>query len=164
MPCTDKTTSHSSHIFDSLEGKQLWHITAPAGVSLKDLKEIAMDRAMNGEIVLDYKGTSYGFSRMEQSDDGACEVMIPQKNGYKAGRSHAVMFRVSLLIFASRYTNIAEPPSPDSRATATIELQASRPEHGFGSCSLNYAVYHSRTSTAAERPQDALPSVWIWRR
>jgi hypothetical protein len=85
VPWNDKTTSKSARMFENLEGKQIWHITAPAGVSLSELKEIAMDQVMNGEAILQHKGTSYGFSRVEQSYDGACEVMVPKQDGYKAG-------------------------------------------------------------------------------
>lgn len=87
VPCNDKTTSKSTRIFDNLVGKQIWHITAPAGVSLKHLQDIDMGTAMKGEAVLEHKGTSYGFSKAEQSDDNAREVIVPKGNGLKTGRS-----------------------------------------------------------------------------
>ncbi|CAN9154510.1 unnamed protein product [Alternaria alternata] len=77
----DKTISKSTGLFDNLEGKQVWHITAPAGVSLKDLSEIAMDKAMKGDAILSHKGTDYGFSQTEKSEDGTREVLLPRKNG-----------------------------------------------------------------------------------
>ena len=85
VPCNDKTTSNSTRIFDNLEGKQIWHITAPVGVSLQHLHEIDMSTATKGEAVLEHKGTSYGLSKAEQSDDGAREVVVPKGNGLKAG-------------------------------------------------------------------------------
>jgi hypothetical protein len=99
VPCNDKTTSKSTRIFDNLEGKQIWHITAPAGVSLKRLQEIAMDSAMKGETVLEHKGTNYAFMKAEQSEDGAREVIIPKTDGLKAGRSYVITINSSLLIF-----------------------------------------------------------------
>lgn len=81
----DRTSSKAAKIFNNLEGKQVWHITAPVGVSLKDLEKIAMDKAMKGEPVLSHKGTDYGFSTTEKSEDGPREVLVPQKNGYSAG-------------------------------------------------------------------------------
>ncbi|KAF2025036.1 hypothetical protein EK21DRAFT_104235 [Setomelanomma holmii] len=75
VPINDKTTSKSARIFEELHGKQIWHITAPAGVSMKDLKEIAMDSAMKEEAILEHKGTSYGFRNLELGADVACEVM-----------------------------------------------------------------------------------------
>ncbi|KAG9192391.1 hypothetical protein G6011_11125 [Alternaria panax] len=81
VPLSDKTISKSSGLFDNLEGKQVWHITAPAGVSLKDLSELAMDKATKGDAILSYKGTDYGFSQTENSEDGTREVLLPRKNG-----------------------------------------------------------------------------------
>jgi hypothetical protein len=83
----DRTISKAARLFDNLEGKQIWHITVPAGVSLKDLQEIAMDKVKSGEAVLNYKGKSYGLATTEKSEEGAREVLIPQKNGYKAGEA-----------------------------------------------------------------------------
>jgi hypothetical protein len=94
---SDKTTSKSARIFDNLEGKQVWHITAPVGVSLSELKEIAMESAINGGAVLQHKGTSYSCSTSEQGEEGTCEVMVPSKNGYKAGRSNHCILKASLL-------------------------------------------------------------------
>ena len=85
MPVNDRTVSKSAGLFDNLEGKQVWHITAPVGVSLKDLKELAMDKAMGGEAVLSYKGTNYGFSQTEKSEDGTRKVFVPRKNGVEPG-------------------------------------------------------------------------------
>lgn len=81
----DRTASKAAKIFDNLQGKQVWHITAPAGVSLKELENIAMNKAMNGESILSYKGTDYGLSATEKSEDGPREVLVPQKAGYGAG-------------------------------------------------------------------------------
>jgi hypothetical protein len=157
VPCNDKTTSKSAHIFDNLEGKQIWHITAPAGVSISELRNFAMDCTVTGESVLLHKGTRYGLSRIAETSDGACEVMIPQMNGYKAGRlCHTHMLRTLLLMFASEHTNRTKSSSPCGRSASAAELQASRPEHRLGSSSLHHTIYHSCTSTATKRPENAL--------
>ena len=81
----DRTGSKAAKIFDNLQGKQVWHITAPAGVSLKELQTIAMDKAMKGDSILSQKGTDYGFSSTEKSEDGPRELLVPGKNGYGIG-------------------------------------------------------------------------------
>lgn len=81
-------------MFENLQGKQIWHITAPAGVSLSQLKDIAMDKALAGQSILNYKDTDYGFSTAEKTEEGACEVLVPHKNGYKAGAYlHAILWK-----------------------------------------------------------------------
>ncbi|KAJ4365757.1 hypothetical protein N0V83_008377 [Neocucurbitaria cava] len=84
VPLNDKTTSKAASIFDHLDGKQVWHITAPAGVSLKELKQLAMDKAMAGEAILNSNGADYGFSKPEKSEEGMREVLVPQRDGYRA--------------------------------------------------------------------------------
>lgn len=81
----DRTSSSAARIFNNLQGKQVWHITAPAGISLEELENISMDKAMKGESVLSQKGAEYGFSTTEKSEDGPREILIPQKRGYSAG-------------------------------------------------------------------------------
>ena len=94
MPLNDRTTSNTASLFENLQGKQIWHITAPAGVSLKDLKQLAMDHALEGKAVMRYKGTDYGFSKTDKSENSAREVLVPQKTGYKVGMSHSCHIRL----------------------------------------------------------------------
>lgn len=93
-------SSTNTNMFKNLNGKQIWHITAPEGVSLKDLTHLAMDKVRNGEAVLDHKGAQYGFSPVENVNGR--EVMIPGANGYKAGK-HTIskyLLELSCLTFS----------------------------------------------------------------
>lgn len=82
----ESAATKGANIFSNLHRKQIWHITAPVGVSLKDLKQMAMEKALDGKAILNYKGAEYGFSRTRMSEEGAREVLLPQKTGYKAGK------------------------------------------------------------------------------
>ncbi|KAF1920428.1 DNA-directed RNA polymerase I subunit RPA34.5-domain-containing protein [Ampelomyces quisqualis] len=132
VPCNDRTTSKSAHVFSNLEGKQIWHMTAPAGVSVSELKEIAMDRAMGGEAVLYHKGTGYGLSNTGDANSGACMVMIPQKDGYKAvsariSQSLRLRAEVQLPRLSSKQADV----SMGSEAAASITrstIRAPRPQ------------------------------------
>lgn len=97
VPCNDKTTSKSTHMFNNLQGKQIWHITAPAGLSMEGLKEMSIYRAMDGNAVLEHKGTAYGFSKAADTDESICQIMIPHKNGYSAGKYTIPRFLASCL-------------------------------------------------------------------
>lgn len=87
MPLNDKTISKVANIFNRLDGKQVWHITAPAGVSLKDLKQFSLNKAMGGEAILNQNGADYGLSKSAKGEDGMREVVVPRSDGYKAGMS-----------------------------------------------------------------------------
>jgi hypothetical protein len=82
-------SSTPTNLLKNLDGKQIWHITAPEGISLKDLKQLAMDKAQKGEAVLEHKGTSYSFAPA-WAGAGGREVMIPVAGGYIAGEFFAL--------------------------------------------------------------------------
>ncbi|KAF9701739.1 hypothetical protein EKO04_000581 [Ascochyta lentis] len=128
----DRTSSKAAKIFDNLKGKQVWHITAPAGLSLKELETIAMDKAMKGESILNHKGTDYGFSTTEKSEDGPREVLVPQKNGYSA-----VPARISQTLHLQQVVRLPKlsskqaDPNTGSEAAASITrstIRAPRPQ------------------------------------
>ncbi|KAF7451603.1 RNA-polI-A34 multi-domain protein [Pyrenophora tritici-repentis] len=77
------TASKSAGLFDNLEGKQVWYMTAPGGVSLKDLEELEMEKVMDGEAVLSYKGIDYNCPQMQKSEEVEREVFVHHKNGLK---------------------------------------------------------------------------------
>ncbi|KAH3992853.1 hypothetical protein HBI56_199750 [Parastagonospora nodorum] len=132
VTCNDKTMSKSARIFDNLEGKQIWHITAPVGVSLNDLKEIAMDSALNGGAVLQHKGTSYGFSTSEEREHVSCEVMVPHKNGYKAVSTPiSQSLRLQAAVQLPKLTSLQADQNTGSEAAASITrstIRAPRPQ------------------------------------
>lgn len=72
-------------MFENLEGKEIWHITAPAGVSVSQLKELAMDKALAGAAIVSQGGLDYGFSVDEKDEEGSRQLLIPGQNGYEAG-------------------------------------------------------------------------------
>ncbi|KAF2827679.1 hypothetical protein CC86DRAFT_321965 [Ophiobolus disseminans] len=132
VPCNDKTTSKSTRIFDHLEGKQIWHITAPAGVSLKHLQDIDMSAAMKGAAVLEHKGTAYGFSKAEQSDDGAREVMVPKGSGLKsAGARISQTLHLQAVVQLPHLSSKQADQNTGSEAAASITrstIRAPRPQ------------------------------------
>ncbi|KAF2661589.1 hypothetical protein K491DRAFT_673889 [Lophiostoma macrostomum CBS 122681] len=76
-------STQAINMFQTLTGKQIWHITAPAGISISDVKEVVMEKAQNGEAAFTQKGIDYGFA-VEQDEEVARHVLIPRSNGYRA--------------------------------------------------------------------------------
>ncbi|KAJ4990791.1 hypothetical protein SVAN01_03800 [Stagonosporopsis vannaccii] len=128
----DRTTSKAAKIFDNLQGKQVWHITAPAGVSLKELESISMDKAMKGDSVLSQKGANYGFSTTEKSEDGPREVLVPQKNGYSAVPAKiSQTLHLQELVRLPKLSSKQADPNTGSEAAASITrstIRAPRPQ------------------------------------
>jgi hypothetical protein len=121
VPLNDKTVSKTAGLFDNLQGKEVWHITAPAGVSLKDLSKMDMDKAMGGEAVLSYKGADYGLVKTEKSEDGTRDIFVPRKNGMDPGML-AMTTRVIVADSLSCCTDIAYFAPTNCGATPSIEL------------------------------------------
>jgi hypothetical protein len=82
------TKSSATQFFDNLGSeKQIWHITAPSDISISDLKEFALEKALSGDTVLKIKDREYGFRVDEYNANGEAEVLIPKQKGYEAGTS-----------------------------------------------------------------------------
>ncbi|KAF2000442.1 hypothetical protein P154DRAFT_534780 [Amniculicola lignicola CBS 123094] len=81
---TSKAKSVAMGIFDSLAGKELWHITTRDGVSLLDIPRDEINKAMQGEAVLRHNSIEYGISTTEDGEGAIKEVLLPCANGYKA--------------------------------------------------------------------------------
>ncbi|KAF2679070.1 hypothetical protein K458DRAFT_375478 [Lentithecium fluviatile CBS 122367] len=121
VPTARASTFPSTALFDNLEGKQVWHITAPADLSLKNLKELAMGQAMQGDAIISQKGIEYGFLTAESDEVGAREVVIPRENGYKT-----VPKRISQTLNIRQVINLPKlslkqaDPNTGSEAAASI--------------------------------------------
>lgn len=73
----------STSVLHGLQGKQVWHLTAPVGLSLSSLKQLAMAQAMDGEAIISHDGTEYGFLTTGDEEAAEREVLIPGPNGYE---------------------------------------------------------------------------------
>jgi len=70
----------------NVKGKQIWHITAPAGVPVERVQEVALEQISNGEAVLTHKNIDYGFFAGEANETASLQVMVPGPEGYIAGK------------------------------------------------------------------------------
>ena len=80
-----KSSSEVDQLFQNLAGKQIWHITAPANLSISELERIAMDKATDGKSIYKHGGKDYGFITKDESEEGGRAVLVPRKDGYKSG-------------------------------------------------------------------------------
>ena len=53
--------SDTVEIFSDLDGKQLWHISAPASVNIASIKTLDLEAAMRGETILSESGINYSM-------------------------------------------------------------------------------------------------------
>jgi hypothetical protein len=78
------TSSRSALSNADLQGKQVWHITAPADLDISSLTEVALDSIQSGKPVLSHNGVDYVMSEDKGAQSGnATLVLLPEKDGYK---------------------------------------------------------------------------------
>lgn len=78
------TSSRSALSSADVQGKQVWHITAPANLPISALTEVALDSIQSGKPVLSHKGSDYVLSEDKGATTGnATVVLLPEKDGYK---------------------------------------------------------------------------------
>ncbi|KAF2096340.1 hypothetical protein NA57DRAFT_77945 [Rhizodiscina lignyota] len=63
-------------------GHQIWHISAPKGVPVTSIKEMALQKALQGEPVLTFKDIDYCFNAEDQQNSS--KLLIPNSDGYGA--------------------------------------------------------------------------------
>ncbi|KAK3698304.1 hypothetical protein LTR37_017012 [Vermiconidia calcicola] len=67
----------------SLQGKQIWHITAPSTVPLSSITELALDSIKTGEPVLTHSDIEYILNEDQTTGtDNDSTVSVPTKDGY----------------------------------------------------------------------------------
>lgn len=82
---TSLNTSSRSALSDAdLQGKQVWHITAPANLPISALADVALDSIQSGKPIMSHKGIDYVMSEDKGAQSGnATLVLLPEKDGYK---------------------------------------------------------------------------------
>jgi hypothetical protein len=65
-----------SSALSHLEGKQVFHITAPSFLPLSEIKQIAFGKATSGEPILSHKGVDYGLVETTQQQKQSSETLL----------------------------------------------------------------------------------------
>ncbi|KAF2144518.1 uncharacterized protein K452DRAFT_356693 [Aplosporella prunicola CBS 121167] len=122
-------SSNLSKILSSnLENKQLWHITAPSTVPIKQIKEFARGKAMGKETVIQHGGVDYGFVPQEKETQVATRLMIPTDQGYVAVPSDfAETLHLQEIIHLPNLSNKQSDPARGSDAAASFTVPAAKP-------------------------------------
>ncbi|KAL2809205.1 DNA-directed RNA polymerase I subunit RPA34.5-domain-containing protein [Aspergillus granulosus] len=74
--------SSTPSILSDLQGKQVFHITAPAYLPLSKIKEVSLARAMKGEPIMEHEGIRYGIpvdSLKHATDNGQTLFLYDSK-------------------------------------------------------------------------------------
>ncbi|KAL1967596.1 hypothetical protein VTN77DRAFT_3111 [Rasamsonia byssochlamydoides] len=72
-------SSSVTSLLSNLQGKQVFHITAPAFLPLSAVREVSLAKVMRGEPVLNHKGVDYGIPTEPHQEHGAQTLMLYNK-------------------------------------------------------------------------------------
>lgn len=76
--------SESNSLFNSdLQGKQIWHITAPSGIPLSSLTELTLSSISAAEPVLSYEDMPYVLNEDHTVGADSTALLVPSKGGYQ---------------------------------------------------------------------------------
>lgn len=77
------SASQQAELFSpaSLQGKEIWHITVPTGVSINSIKEVAQQSVQDGSAVLSYKGADYGLVAEAEGVEFQEMLLLPSDEG-----------------------------------------------------------------------------------
>ncbi|KEF62673.1 uncharacterized protein A1O9_00646 [Exophiala aquamarina CBS 119918] len=67
--------SESASLFENLQGKQIWHISAPDTVNIGAIKELDIQAALSGQAILSKDGINYNMQPSFASND---VLLLPQ--------------------------------------------------------------------------------------
>ena len=114
----------------NLEGKQIWHITAPARLSITSIKEASAQSLQDGSSILTQKGIDYGLIPQTRGADGALLLPHVQENQYQSSQASvasALHIRqlVKLPIFVTRPSAPAQVDSdvPRNQQPANLKMR-----------------------------------------
>ncbi|KAI9717408.1 MAG: hypothetical protein M1812_004760 [Candelaria pacifica] len=65
---------------NALAGKQIWHITAPASVPIRSIKEVTLESVRKGEATLRHGGADYGFVMEDISELSRPKLLAPSRD------------------------------------------------------------------------------------
>ena len=71
----------------NLDGKQIWHITAPSNVPLSSLTELALSSIQSGEPVLSHKNVQYVLNEDKTIGIESTSLLTPSTQGYRKAQN-----------------------------------------------------------------------------
>lgn len=67
----------------NLDGKQIWHITAPSDLTLSTISEVAFDAIQSGQAILTHKNTEYILNEAQTNLNNRAALLVPTTSGYQ---------------------------------------------------------------------------------
>ncbi len=113
----------------NLQGKQIWHITAPESVPITLVKEVSTQDISNGTSILEYHGAKYGLvleSDVEQTSGRALLLPSSKTNAYRPSKT-AIIKTLHLQQLVNLPSRASEPIVPPNSSASALESYRKTP-------------------------------------
>lgn len=107
-----------------LDGKHIFHITAPGHLPMYKVKQVSMQNVMHGRPILEHDGTSYGIMRETLSRRGRDKTLLLFDSNTQSYRVAALPEIQTFAIQA-----MVARPTLDSRVPAQTKPARPQPKH-----------------------------------
>lgn len=124
QPLSTGTSSLDLQGFDNLDGKQVWHISAPASVDLTMIKDLDIGAALRGESILTASGIDYG---MQPASDQAEILLLASGNPVSYKQKTTVNRAFRLRQVANDSTNPVSNSPSETAVTDGLHFTAQVP-------------------------------------
>ena len=153
----------------NLQGKQIWHITAPASVPISLVKEVSTQDIANGASVLEYHGAKYGLvpeSEAEQASSRALLLPSSQTNNYRP--SHTTIIKtLHLQQLVSLPSYALDPAVHPNRSASASESYRKAPRQQPEGLRMRYRPFgiaddsdlESSSETRPKAPEFHIPTL-----
>ncbi|KAL1642739.1 hypothetical protein SLS58_005243 [Diplodia intermedia] len=109
-----------------LSKKQIWYITAPADIDIKQIKQFARGKAALKEPAIEHKGVGYAFLPEEKGTQTGKKLLVPSEKGFAA-----VPVEITETLHLQQAVNLpklSEKVTGSARSTGTVQKFVERPE------------------------------------
>ena len=143
----------------NLQGKQIWHITAPELVPISLVKEVSTQNTGNGASILDYHGAKYGLvpeSEGEQASSRALLLPSTQTNDYRPSKTNIIK-TLHLQQLVSLPSHALEPTFHPNRSASSTESYGKTPRQQPEGLKMRYRPFGVSDDSDLDSTSEPMP-------
>lgn len=143
----------------NLQGKQIWHITAPDSVPISLVKEISTPNIGNGASILEYHGAKYGLvpeSGGEQASSRTLLLPSTRTNDYRLAQSNIIK-TLHLQQLVSLPNHALKSTSHPNRSASPTEFYTKTPRQQPEGLKMRYRPFGVSDDSDLDSTSEPMP-------
>lgn len=143
----------------NLQGKQIWHITAPDSVPISLVREVSMQNIGNHVSILEYHGAKYGLVPElggEQASSRTLLLPSTQTNDYQPAKNKIIK-TLHLQQLISLPSHALEPISHRNRSASSMESYTKTPRQQPEGLKMRYRPFGVSDDSDLDSTSEPMP-------